>query len=261
MAILRGTAAITTAELTQMLSGTPSQRARAILAAASTGHPDAQVMLGQILLQGQGIERDAQLALVWFRIAAAQQNAMAYNMLGRCHEHGWAVPADPTLAAEHYQHAADQALDWGLYNLANLLATGRGVKQDLERAFSLYLQAAQAGHAKSMNLSGRCYEDGLGVEADARKALYWYQCAAAAGDFRGQYSLAAVLAAQGQIADAEQWLRQALTGGNLNFLRSTRAALLQTAQPSIRALAIDYHRRAAELGSPDDQACYAALTT
>lgn len=260
MATLRAATAISTEQLTQMLSGTASERARAILAAAGTGHPEAQVMLGQILLQGQGIERDAPLALTWFRIAAAQHSAMAHNMLGRCHEHGWGVAADLTSAAGHYQQAAEQGLDWGLYNLANLLATGRGVPQDRGHAFKLYLQAAQAGHAKSMNLTGRCYEDGLGVAADARQALDWYQRSADAGDFRGQYSLAAVLAAQGQVVPAEHWLRLALAGGNLNFLRATRAALLQAPHPSIRALASDYHRRAAELGNADDHACYAALS-
>lgn len=118
--------------LQDMLAGPPLQRARAIVAAARTGLLDAQVMLGQILLQGDGIQRDPELAVIWFRITAARGHPMAHNMLGRCFEHGWGLPADATRAAAHYRIAADRGLDWGLYNLANLYATGRGVPRDAE---------------------------------------------------------------------------------------------------------------------------------
>ncbi|MFU1924050.1 3-hydroxyacyl-CoA dehydrogenase NAD-binding domain-containing protein, partial [Klebsiella pneumoniae] len=50
------------------------------------------------------------------------------------------------------QIAAQAGLDWARYNLANLHATGRGVSQDQPRAYALYRQAAEQGHAKSMNL-------------------------------------------------------------------------------------------------------------
>src|SRR5690606_35589277 len=54
--------------LQDMLAGPPLQRARAIVAAARTGLLDAQVMLGQILLQGDGIQRDPELAVIWFAL-------------------------------------------------------------------------------------------------------------------------------------------------------------------------------------------------
>src|SRR5690606_13840886 len=93
--------------LQDMLAGPPLQRARAIVAAARTGLLDAQVMLGQILLQGDGIQRDPELAVIWFRITAARGHPMAHNMLGRCFEHGWGLPADATRAAAHYRIAAE----------------------------------------------------------------------------------------------------------------------------------------------------------
>jgi len=163
------------------------------------------------------------------------------------------------LAAAHYRIAAERGLDWGLYNLANLYATGRGVPRDAEQAFQLYRQAAQLGHAKSMNLLGRCYEDGTGVTADPAEAFVWYQRSAEAGDFRGQYSLAAVLAGLGRVDEALAWLHKALAGGNLNFLRVARAALHDAPHPALRALARDFHRRAAELGDESDRAAYRAL--
>jgi TPR repeat protein len=242
------------------LQGPPLERARAILAAARTGLPRAQCLLGQILLTGDGIEQDQALALTWFRIAAQQGDAMALNMLGRCHEHGWGLVKNERRAARYFQQAAELGLDWGQYNLANLLATGRGVERNDARAFALYLQAAEQGHAKSMNLVGRFYEDGLSVAANPATALQWYRRSAEAGDFRGQYSLATVLLALGEEPQACVWLERALHGGNLNFLRATRAALLQAGQPQIQAFALAFHRRAAELGDASDAEAYARIT-
>ncbi|WP_375162902.1 tetratricopeptide repeat protein [Pseudomonas sp. LS44] len=257
--VLRRRESVDGAQLAEQLGSNPQRAARAILSAAAAGMLDAQTLLGQILLQGRGITRDEPLARQWFRIAAQAGDAMAHNMLGRCLEHGWGGHTDLAAAAQHYRQAAEDGLDWGLYNLANLLATGRGVAQDHTQALQLYLRAAEQGHAKSMNLVGRYHEESLGVAADPTLALHWYQRSAAGGDFRGQFSLAAVLAAQGQVVEAEHWLRQALAGGNLSFFRATRAALLAAAQPPLRALAMDYHRRAAELGDEHDREALAAL--
>lgn len=248
-------------DLVALLAADPGRAAKAILAAAKQGLLDAQTMLGQLLLDGRGIERDPALAVTWFRIAARQGHAMAHNMLGRCLEHGWGLEANLPAAAEHYQHAADAGLDWGQYNLANLLATGRGVLRDPPQAFALYLRAAVQGHAKSMNLVGRFYEEGQAVLRDTTLAHQWYCRSAEAGDFRGQFSHAAVLIEQGEIEAAISWLRTALQHGNLNFLRVARHSLQQAEQPEIRAVAADYFRRAAELGDDTDRQKYAALRT
>ncbi len=246
-------------DLAALLDNAPGQAAKAILSAARQGLVDAQTMLGQLLLDGRGIERDQALAVTWFRIAAGRGHAMAHNMLGRCLEHGWGVEVDLALAAKHYRKAAEAGLDWGQYNLANLLATGRGVVRDPPQAFALYLRAAAQGHAKSMNLVGRCYEDGQAVLRDVALAHDWYRRSAEAGDFRGQFSHACVLAEQGQTEAAVTWLKRALQHGNLNFLRVARHTLQQAEHPELRHLARDFFQRAAELGDDSDRALYVAL--
>ncbi|MNO59651.1 Beta-lactamase HcpA precursor [compost metagenome] len=233
----------------RMLAQSPAEAARAILAAATQNVVQAQALLGQILLDGRGIERDEALARRWFEIAANQGDAMARNMLGRCLEHGWGGAVDVTAAAQHYRLAAQAELDWGLYNFANLLATGRGIAQDNGRALNCYRQAAQLGHAKSMNLLGRYLEQGLHCTPDREAAAQWYRRSAEAGDFRGQFSHAAVLADQGLIEQAVVWLRKALAGGNLNFLRVSTQALLQAGHAQIRAIAQEYQARLLELES------------
>ena len=85
-------------QLSAMLEESPARAAQAILLAAGEGEVEAQALLGQILLDGQGIAKDQALALRWFGIAAGRGHLMARNMLGRCHEHGWGVAADASVA-------------------------------------------------------------------------------------------------------------------------------------------------------------------
>lgn len=249
-------------QLSAMLGHSPARAAQAILLAARSGVLDAQALLGQILLDGQGIEQDRPLALRWFDIAARGGHLMARNMLGRCREHGWGCDADAEAAAGHYRMAAEAGLDWALYNYANLLATGRGVAQDHGQALACYHQAAQLGHAKSMNLLGRYLEEGRYCPRDMQAALDWYRRSAEGGDFRGQFSYAAVLAGGGRVDEALGWLEKALEGGNLNFLRVARGALMSADAEQIRGLALAYHQRAAQLGEePDRQALSDFLST
>lgn len=245
------------AQLSAMLQQSPARAAQAILVAAREGLVEAQALLGQILLDGHGIQQDQPLALRWFEIAARRGHLMARNMLGRCHEHGWGCPANAARAAGHYRLAAEAGLDWGLYNYANLLATGRGVEQDHARALACYRRAAELGHAKSMNLLGRYLDEGVLAAPDRQAALHWFERSAQAGDFRGQFSYALRLLELGEPDTARLWLERALAGGNLNFLRATRARVL--ALPGCADLGLAYHQRAAELGDDKDQAALAAL--
>lgn len=233
--------------LRAMLDESPARAAQAILIAAREGELEAQALLGQILLDGQGIAQDQPLAVRWFGIAAQQGHLMARNMLGRCHEHGWGCLADATVAARHYRVAAEAGLDWAMYNLANLLATGRGVAEDQLQALNLYRRAAESGHAKSMNLLGRYLEEGLACTADPSAARDWYRRSAEAGDFRGQFSHATLLAQGGHIDEAVAWLEKALEGGNSNFLRVSSQVLLDAPHQTIRAMADAYQQRLAKL--------------
>lgn len=240
-------------QLRAMLQDNPASAARAILIAAQENMPDAQALLGQILLDGAGIEQDAALALTWFQIAARSGHAMAINMAGRCHEHGWGCEPDAAKAAEYYRQAAEAELDWGFYNYGNLLATGRGVNKDQARALACYRKAAQRGHAKSMNLLGRYLEEGVCCEQDLPAAQDWYRRSAEGGDFRGQFSHASILAEQGRIAEAVSWLQTALRIGNLNFLRVSRETLMCSPHPEIQAVALAYHQLAADRGDESDR--------
>jgi TPR repeat protein len=251
---------ISPADLQIYMAGSPAQAAEVIQVHAERGNAEAQAQLGQLYLSGYGVSQDAGVALRWFGAAADLGHLMARNMLGRCHQFGWGCEPNPTTAVRHYRIAADAGLDWGLYNYAMLLTSGSGVEQDEALAFDLFLRAAQAGHAKSMNLVGRFYEEGIVVQRDVAHAKLWYQRSAEGGDFRGQFSYAGVLLAESKLDDAMPWLTRALHGGNLNFLRAVRGDLALHPNHVIRNIASDFHRRAADLGDDSDREVFERLS-
>ena len=61
------------AQLSAMLEESPARAAQAVLAAASEGLLDAQALLGQILLDGRGIQQDQPLACLLYTSDAADE--------------------------------------------------------------------------------------------------------------------------------------------------------------------------------------------
>jgi len=229
-----------TEELHRVLSGEPSDTAIWVEAAAACGLAEAQVRLGRMLLEGEGVAKDLHGAFVCFLRAAGSGNADAENMLGRCFENGWGTHADRKRAAAHYRRAAGAGLAWAQYNLGHMLLDGTGVARDRKAAFIWYMRAAEQGHARAMNLVARCYEEGWGIARDPHVARHWYRQSAEAGYFRGAYNYASVLAGEGCIEAAAVWFERALatapepTHGNiLRYLARQKAVRLREIASSL----------------------------
>ena len=66
--------------------------------------------------------------------------------------------------------------------LARRYEYGDGVDRDEEKAFKLYLEAAEDGYIPAMHEVAQCYERGDGVDRDEEKAFKWYLKAAESYD-------------------------------------------------------------------------------
>lgn len=67
-----------------------------------------------------------------------------------------------------------------LYEQASQYEWGRdGVRQDLKKAYELYLEAAQLGDARAQDCVGQMYFDGRIVARDLHEAMKWFQLSAA----------------------------------------------------------------------------------
>ena len=75
---------------------------------AEGGSPEAQVNLGILYKNGQGVAQDYAVAVKWFRHAAKQGSADAENNLGIMYENGWGVPQDYEKALTWFGQAAEK---------------------------------------------------------------------------------------------------------------------------------------------------------
>lgn len=69
---------------------------------------------------------------------------------GLCHEHGWGVPVDMAVAAEHYSKAALDGNSSAMYNLAAYFEKAAdGMPKDADFMIQLYKMAADQGHVQA----------------------------------------------------------------------------------------------------------------
>jgi TPR repeat protein len=102
--------------------------------AADQGNADAQVNLGVMYAEGQGVKRDYTEAVRWYRKAAEQGYALAQWCLGVMYEDGHGLPQDYAEAVRWYRKAADQGNADAQFALGVMYAEGRGVTRDYAEA-------------------------------------------------------------------------------------------------------------------------------
>ena len=224
-------------DIKALLKRDPSRAVIELRSLAQDGDPQAQLLLGQLLVNGVGAAKDLHGALRWFKAAARAQVPMAMNMVGRCHEYGFGTPIDYAAAARWYFRAATFECDWAIYNYAHMLASGRGVEKNRAEAFTWFKLAASHGHARAMNFLGQYHENGWETPIDRALAFTWYRRSAEGGDYRGQCSYASVLTERGQVEEALKWLKAAAKNASSAYLAALAVHLKESPHAQLRAFA------------------------
>lgn len=111
-------------------------------------------------------------------------DAQAKFELAMKHIYGDDVAEDNELAATLLTEAYALGHVEATYNLGICYHYGYGVEVDLERAFGMYLEAANAGYGKGMELVGRFYNRGICVGKNREKAEYWLKKAMESDDLQ-----------------------------------------------------------------------------
>mgnify|MGYP002624631979 CR=1 FL=1 len=148
---------------------------------ADQGNMWAMDNLGWSYEHGEGVNKDYDQAVYWYRRSAEHGSANACNNLGRCYEYEYGVEKDYDQAVYWYRKAAEGDNAYGINNLGECYYSGNGVEQDYEQAFLLYYKAAKKGIPRAQNNLANCYYDGTGVAQDIAQAIYWYSKAAEQG--------------------------------------------------------------------------------
>lgn len=234
---LADVSALSAQALAARLAEPGADRVALIRAAAAGGIAQAQILLGQMLLDGVELPADPRAAFGWFNRAAASHDMFALNMVGRCYELGWGTAIDMGRAAQCYRIAAEQGLPEAMYNHATRLTLGEGAPQDHDAALDWFRRAAQDQGligAKAANYIGSFHEDGWAVAPDRAEALRHYRIAAAGGDFRGQFNLARLLAEDGALDEALFWLAKVRETATLAFLDKAADYLRHSPDEALR---------------------------
>jgi TPR repeat protein len=122
-----------------------------VMNAARAGNPIAQLRLGMLYENGDGVPRSYKDALYWLAQAASAGEPAAQAELAAYYEEGDILPENWKTAMRLYQASAIQG--WHL---------------------------GQSGF-------GRCYEFGIAVPQNRAEAIRWFRLAAAQGNAKGEY--------------------------------------------------------------------------
>lgn len=150
--------------------------------ASLQGNADAQKSLGDLYENGRGVAQDYKKAAELYAKAAEQGQPYAQYRLGFFYLSGKGVPRDNARALELLTKSADQGNPFGQEALATMYIEGDlGVPQDFEKAAELLTKAAEQGHGRAAYNLGHMYISGKGDKQNIQKAEEWLQKAEALG--------------------------------------------------------------------------------
>ncbi|RNB92498.1 sel1 repeat family protein [Brevibacillus fluminis] len=131
---------------------------------------------------------------------------------------GWGVKRDYAKAIELFEQSGD---DHALSNLGYMYQTGQGVKQDSEKAYFYYIQAAEKGDNNAQYNIAMVFLSGQGMERNLDLAEHYLKAATAQGNeeaaviltelrkYTCQPSYLSMLRVRAQITPAQRVLLQA----------------------------------------------------
>ena len=141
---------------------------------AEKGYNKSILFVGESLYHGDGVPRDVDAAVAWFRKGAEAENVFCMYWMGDACDNGNGVPKDPVAAMEWYRQAAEQG-----HVMSQRIVSER---EGAASPFDDFMAKAETGDAQSMYMVGMCYESGVRVGKDLAKAREWYAKAAAKGN-------------------------------------------------------------------------------
>ena len=155
--------------------------------AAEEGNPEAMILLGKALEDGEGTLVDMQKAFDWYHRAALCGSSEAMMLVAQAYANGKPVPQNGAEAFHWYMEAARAG------NPDAMLWLGKHYRNnpnpDPEKAFYWYQRAAEAGNISAMLCVGNCCCDSIGCTQDYEKALFWFEKAHKLGNPVGTNNL------------------------------------------------------------------------
>jgi Sel1 repeat len=156
---------------------------------AEKGITDAQIDLGLIYYNGDGVSKDKSMAAHWFLKAAEQGHADAQHYIAWMYARGEGLVKDKSKALFWYLKSAENNHIDSQVNLANIYMKGDDVKKKYMEASFWYKKAAEQGSQHAQYELAVMYRLGEGVEQSNKKAKELFLKAAAQGNKNAEKAL------------------------------------------------------------------------
>jgi TPR repeat protein len=115
------------------------------LVLAGEGDTDSQYDLGNMYMEGIGVDMDKAKAIDWYGKAAAQGYEKAQYKLGLIYYEESSPEKDISLAFRYFNEAAGKGHPAAQFHIGKMYASGQGVKRDYEMALQCYSRAVEGG--------------------------------------------------------------------------------------------------------------------
>lgn len=172
-------------------NGVPRQLEEALRwyrSAAESGHAGACNSVGRFYTLGMGVKKNPREALKWYAEGARRGNKNSYMFLGQTYETGEGME-DSSEAFKWFKRAADAGLPSGQIKVATMYCTGDGVAPNYKEALLWYEKAAKQHDARAFTGLGYLNEQGYGVRQNLAKAVEYYRMAIKIGSSEAECQL------------------------------------------------------------------------
>ena len=155
---------------------------------AAGGHAKAMSEIGQMYLEGRGVNKDYAKAKEWYEKAIAAGDPEGYWWLARLYKQGRpGLERNYATAKRYYEQAVAAGDSDGYWLIGQLYEQGGpGLEQDYAAAKRWYEQAIATGYRHGYRVIGDFYEQGgPGLERNYASAKEWFEMAGDAGRLNG----------------------------------------------------------------------------
>lgn len=145
-------------------------KAEQVLDEMAAGSLEMTLTVAEWLFYGWGFNKDYQLALKYYQIAADQGSGNAINHIGEMYRYGYGVDVDYQQAKRWYLKGVKANYILSAHNIAEMYYLGEGVEQNYLVAFDWFQKSAAANVSQSRYYLGKMYQQGLGVNQNIKLA-------------------------------------------------------------------------------------------
>lgn len=175
---------------------------------AADGDAAAQFDLAHRYRDGKGVEKDDAEAMAWAHRAADQGHAEAMDFVGFAYLRGAVVKRNTGIAFGYFKAAAAESAA-AAFNLGQCYYGAQGTEQDCAKGLEWWEKAAEMGHGRAAAAAAMAYYSGEGVPRDPVKARQLAERAAGLNNASGLVLLGEMEFQAGEVEAAKVNWRKA----------------------------------------------------